>query len=483
MRIHAADFCRVLLICRRHLAGTPRGLPGGIAPGAIDKEQRGNVSRRLSGLARRSLVFSRSAAGQTRLASRQWWRVGQWTQQCWVASLTVGALGCGADPLSESLQAEETWFTVLEHEIGDLHEGDAAFGRVTDVRLGHDGNQVYVLDVGEFRVTVWTPDGALLFAVGRQGEGPAEFRGPGQVHVTPEGFRVRDSGRFVMFSVDGHHLGTVSIPRSVSYRGFRFRPALLLDSTSFVAYPRVPPSYHAGWFGDDPVEELPIVRLVNQDDHWTVDTLVVLDVRDEILAVGRNDDNRELAMFAYQPYRDSDQATYNALSNTMFVARMRGLGAGEVNLTELSAEGDTVWTRTLRFPPIPLTSGDVDVTVEEWAGFLSRARESVSLREARRAIREALYVPEHHPAARSMAIFSNDEFWMRTFEDAGDSLAVWYAVQVGQGDDVPPRRILLPTSFLPRDETASHVWGIQSDSLDMRYVVGRRLVRQARDAG
>ena len=70
-------------------------------------------------------------------------------------------------------------------------------------------------------------------------------------------------------------------------------------------------------------------------------------------------------------------------------------------------------------------------------------------------------------------IMSNGEIW---FESQGrDTPGVWYAVQKG-ADDGPIRRITVPESFQPRDVTATHVWGIRRDELDVGYVTGLRLV-------
>lgn len=399
-----------------------------------------------------------------------------------VASILVAGQGCGDDPPPEFLGAVDTWVTVPGYEIGSLHGADAAFTRVSDVSLGDEGSRVYVVDPSDFRVTVWTPDGSPLFSVGGEGQGPGEFRRPDRVQVTSDGFQVRDRDRFVLFSRDGEYLRTVPIPLSVSHHGFRFRPALLLDDGSLLAYPSVSSDYMSGWWGDDPVVELPVVRLREHDGAWTADVLTMLDVRNEILATGKNDANSGLTSFSRQPYSDTDQANYSSWSNTVVVTRQRGLGPGVVDLTELSADGDTVWFRRLRFPPIPLPVREVEELVENFATTIANRRSDALLADARRSVREALYVPENYPSVRDMALLSNGEMWMRTHEDAGaDSLDVWYAVQVGAARDSPVRRVLLPATFLPFDATESVLWGTRFDAFDVRYVVGRRLVRDTGD--
>lgn len=404
-----------------------------------------------------------------------------WPRGWWIVA-TISAFGCGGDTPPGSFDIDGTWTTVPVYEIGSMHGDRAGFQRISDVRLGDDGKRIYVVDPLEYLATAWTPDGSLLFSVGGEGEGPGEFRSrPDAVHLTHDGVQVLTRDQFVVFSPDGDHVATVPVPSSVSYRGFRFGPVAMLDEGSLLVYPRVGSGSRIGWWGADPMAELPVVRLRERDGHWAVDTLAVLDVGNEILGTG-DPDNLPLTMFMSQPYRDADQVIYNAQSRTVIVVRMTGLGPGAVDLTELSAEGDTVWSRRMSFAPLALLASDVDELVDGIAESLANApgRSGSLLGDARSAVREALYVPEHYPPVQDVAWASNGELWMETFEDAGtDSLTVWYSIRVGESErNAPVRRILLPTSFSPHDATDTHVWGVRRDDFDVRYVIGRRLMRQ-----
>ncbi len=397
-----------------------------------------------------------------------------------VAAATIAVTGCGDGPPSALLvQEEDTWLTVPAFEIGGLHAG---FQRIADVQLEGAGNVVYVVDPMESQVTAWRLDGSSPFSVGGLGQGPGEFRnGPDVLQVVPDGFRVRDRDRFVVFSRDGEYLRTALIPSSISHQGFRYRPLAPLPSGGFVAYPDIDWSYKSGWWGDDPVEELPIVRLVERNEHWVVDTLVVLDIKSEVLAVGGP--NTAPRMLMRQPYANTDQAIYYAGSNSVIVVRSVGLEPGAVELTELSPKGDTTWFRRMRFTPIPLPATDADDIVSKLADGLVafNSESSYSPGAVRKAVRDALHAPEYHPPVQDAVVLSNGELWMKTFEDAGvDTLTVWRAVRLGaSASDSEDRRILLPTTFTPHDATDTHVWGVRLDAFDVRYAVGRRLLREA----
>ena len=73
--------------------------------------------------------------------------------------------------------------------------------------LGFDGSgNLHVLDNAAYRVVVIGPDGQLVRTVGRQGEGPGEFRAPTSLVVWRDGtFAVEDNGHFAfqVFDPDG----------------------------------------------------------------------------------------------------------------------------------------------------------------------------------------------------------------------------------------------------------------------------------------
>ena len=300
---------------------------------------------------------------------------------------------------------------------------------------------------------------------------------PNAIHLRPDGFRVLDGYHIVTYSVSGVHLGTVSMPNSVSYRGFRFRPMGLLADGGLVVYPSVDLAYQAGWWGDDPVDHLPVVRLTERDASWSVDTLAVLDVTNDALAAG-DPDQVGSTLLMVQPFRDSDRAIYRTESETVVLVRVRGLAPGQVDVTEVSAQGDTVWSRRLSFAPSALPPSHVEQFLEAGAANFPQADGSPGvLSAAKGALREALYVPQHYPPFRDLAMASNGELWMSTFErsDLGPA-RVWYTVPLGGPADEPLRRVLLPSSFSPHDATDTHVWGGRRDAYGVHYAVGLRLV-------
>ena len=148
---------------------------------------------------------------------------------------------------------------------------------------------------------------------------------------------------------------------------------------------------------------------------------------------------------------------------------------GVVELLELAADGDTIWQRRLEFEPMKLTATMVDAEVHPLAEMFSQLGFQQPYLDTRRALEEALYEPEYAPAVRTIfQLAASGDVWLRTRETS-DTLRAWYSIR--RGDETnEPRRVLLPEWFLVLDATETHVWGVWTDSLDVPYVVGRRLL-------
>lgn len=389
----------------------------------------------------------------------------------------LGLVACETDRAVD-MGAAEPWHTQPEYEIGGLVEGNATFAQVTGLRVGGSRGRIHVLDPGRERLTVWSPDGEQLLEVGWAGEEEGGLDSPDHIELRDEGFQLRDGNRFVLFADDGQYRESVSLPAAVGFDRFRLRPELMLPDGAFVVSLRIPNGVRAGWFGEDPIEESPVLRMEQVEDRWAFDSLAVLDIENRDLDLRPSESGFGWSLHAAQPFGHADHLDLRAGSNTLLVTREDPADPGLVELNEVSAAGDTVWSGRLRFEPIPVLPADVDAALEAEARAVSGTVGSLSLDEAVTLVEEALYVPDYHPAVMDTEVMSNGELWIRNHEEPGDTLDVWYAVRPG-GDDAAPRRILVPWSFYPFDATDTHVWGIRQDPEGGQQVVGRRLVPTA----
>ena len=94
-------------------------------------------------------------------------------------------------------------------EVGGEDPG-FIFNNIHDINVGPAG-RIYVLDVLETDVKVFSPDGRYLFKFGRRGQGPGEFQGPYGFSVLPQSNRILIIDqlwmkRFNYFDAQGHFL-------------------------------------------------------------------------------------------------------------------------------------------------------------------------------------------------------------------------------------------------------------------------------------
>lgn len=386
--------------------------------------------------------------------------------------LALLCLGC-ADDARDGEASTSTWVTEPEYKFTGTPEQGVVFSWIGRLVADPDRNRVFVSDAREVQVSVWRPDGSLVFAVGRQGPGPGEFMAPSHIYLAEDGgFSVREGwgSRFTHYAPDGALVRTEpGAPTSVTFNDFRVGLEAPAGKGSYFGIMRI-----GIGLPDDPnlkIERRPMLRVDRSDDgRWLAPEAIFWNnIRNRRHVVVSGDG----MSVGGQVFGDSD---HNAFRNGRALVMRRAGGApGSLELVEVNPEGDTVWLRNLQLQPVKLTPDRIEEAFDEFAspGFASRGISPAGLREAWEA---SLYKPEYLPAAQGFFLAASDDVWIRTFERP-DTLIAYYSVR--RGDVLSaPRRVLLPESLEVRDATDTHVWGIWKDPLGVPYIVGRRLRRR-----
>ena len=390
-----------------------------------------------------------------------------------LATLAACALIACADEPTITLTPIEEWTAEPEFEIGDQFEGDALFTRIYTVAPAADGSRVYVLDGESVEVTIWTPDGTLIDRVGRRGEGPGEFRNPGRLFLFDDGFQVTERRRVTTFSLDGDVVRTDGLeqamapqePGSASFGGYH---TFAMFSDRSVGALATPGWVVMGSMPEEGSEDLPVVRISRDGGSLGVETLGLLNFRDtQFLFPG------EAGLRVNQPWIRPDHFAMDPWNGTVVFSRPLRTDPGVLELIDVSIAGDTVWTRRIQLPPIPVTGDDIEAAVDDFAPFAASGPDNTVSALMRDRIRDAFIIPEYWPATTEIRLLSNGEIW---FQPAGDDPGIWYAVRKGE-DEGPIRRIVAPESFRPLNANATHVWGNRTDELGVQYVAGLRLER------
>ncbi|MDE2764125.1 MAG: hypothetical protein OXK74_15295 [Gemmatimonadota bacterium] len=385
------------------------------------------------------------------------------------AACLVGAiLAMACDESEPGWSDSATWLTEAEYKLSGDPDRDVFFSQVPVLRVDPHDDRVFVLDVQDTELSVWTPEGSLAFVLGGKGEGPGEFTYPTRVEFVNGGsFYVREGwgSRFTYYAADGALAGTeAGAPTSLMYQDYGLQLEATTGNGGYFAVPLIGMSV----FADRGIDRYPILRVERSDEgEWRAPEPV-------FWVDGRNTEHPielggDRTMWAVQVFGDSDLTWFEP--GSVMVGRRTG-GAGVIELFELDAEADTVWVRQLRFEPQTLTAETIRKLGDEFAAHMTIP--GVSPRVVRQAWEEHLYRPEYLPAAKGIVLTASGEVWLKTFERS-DTLAVYYAIRRGDMTG-QPRRVLIPESVSLHDATETHVWGIWEDPLGVPHVVGRRLV-------
>ena len=97
---------------------------------------------------------------------------------------------------------------------GDTDDEDEFFGVVADIEIDDEG-MVYLLDSQLAVVKIYTADGEYVREIGREGEGPGEFRRPSAIFFTKEGnvgVMQTIPGKIVILTPQGDPVGDHPLP-------------------------------------------------------------------------------------------------------------------------------------------------------------------------------------------------------------------------------------------------------------------------------
>jgi len=97
---------------------------------------------------------------------------------------------------------------------GETDDEDQFFGVISDIEIDDEGN-VYLLDAQLSEVKIFTADGEFVRTIGREGEGPGEFRRPTRMFFTKDGnIGVMQTipAKIVLLSPNGDPVGEHPLP-------------------------------------------------------------------------------------------------------------------------------------------------------------------------------------------------------------------------------------------------------------------------------
>ena len=397
-----------------------------------------------------------------------------------LASLILLALAC-TEPVPMEDEAPEPppplWTATADTEIGDESSAEYALTRIGDLVVTSGGHLV-VSQPQEGRLRVFDGEGSFLRYIGRNGEGPGEFRRyPSSLAIRGDTLWVSDGGgRMHAFNIDGENLTTVTT-------GYRAPDPYLTtggyhrmgDGTVLVEGSALLSDIVSGQ-----VTDMPIFRfsadgtLLGALPGWSGSRVVVIEALPFVAG------NRSIPQEAFAMVPHSMTAWVAVAPNAREVVRATYAPQGgesvarpQFHLVRIALNGDTVASRTLSYTPVPIPEATKQQALDSIAESL--ASRTGGAARARRALQAAGFMmPEAYPPITDLVVATDDRVWLALTEAPQDSTGVtrWLVLD---RDLATLALVDLPRGFDLYLASSADLWGVVVSDLDVPRLVRYRI--------
>ena len=293
-----------------------------------------------------------------------------------MAPFTLLALGCEGSGVADTNSMENLPILVAEEEmrIGDVDDPDYGFSRVAGVDVDDEGN-IYVGEALVPEIRVYDADGVLLRRIGRRGEGPGEFQRAPRFGVFGDTLWTLDNApdRITLFDLRGTVLSTgtaervmVPLPSSIAH----VLPWIMRPDGRFISHlarvssgRRDPPS------GVEATDSITVPFVLFDATGAVTDTVgwagrppprlwrppSEYDGEMKSIEVGGNQrfvPQPPSGLPWWLPQLDG----YILIESPLAEAE----GEGILMFTRFGLAGDTIFSRVVRYDPVPYSAEDLD---------------------------------------------------------------------------------------------------------------------------
>lgn len=401
-----------------------------------------------------------------------------------------------ASPVLGQAVCEAPWTLEETLRIGSI-DGEDALSGVLDLDVGPDGS-VYMAQQFLPYVTVFSPDGQPSGRIGRAGSGPGEFDGwPGRLGWSGDTLWVTDHSTTTLFDADGDVLSQVDFRTLIPEEASSLRPGRPAGDGTFLT---IRGATTAGGGSMDrffAAERLPVLRASASGE--AIDTIAI--VRHQ-MSVGIPQERGGVG-YTSHPLNGSWEGGFQQFAPAPDGASIFLIGEirareqpASFDLLRIAVTGDTLLHRRVPYEPRPVTDRDrswlTEVFGNNQAGDYTPdsesspfgARDEAARERDRRAAREAITFPEHHPPVREIVPGHDGSIWLLRELDVPDLVDRWeiygpdgtlegtVLVDDGRSSVVPwgPRMNVFRVT---RDE----IWGVTLGTFDEPYVHRYRVDR------
>ncbi|WP_461412694.1 hypothetical protein [Gemmatimonas sp.] len=372
-----------------------------------------------------------------------------------------------ASPFSEGpSQPAPRWALTREFVLGEGDpEVEAAFSKIKAVRVSPNGN-VFVADARSRQVRMFDRDGRHRKLVMRDGRGPGDVTNLGEMGVLADTLWTTDlnlrrltqltqNGEVVRtIPFDQRSKGAVGEPASVALAGLLPNgEAIGLGETRHIIFE----SYERG---------IPHLLLRTSRSAKALDTIGSVSIKNRV-TIFRDGPSMILTI---QRFSDAPLVRVDGNGARAYVVDRTvsaNAKAAVVTVTAIKPNGDTLWTRTLPYPPRRIEKSAADSFRRE----VERAHAGTSLKQRDRE--KLAFIPPHRPPVSEAIVSADGNLWLRREEGQAQ---VEYWVLNRQG--VLIGSIVLPRTTSVMEANGAHVWGVETDADDVPRVVRFSVRRQ-----
>lgn len=381
------------------------------------------------------------------------------------------ASGCGAGDDSTLEHMERRLTLVPELRVGSVDDPETALTYARAIVIDSE-SRIYSLHPEENRIRIHTATGEPAGFIGGPGDGPGEFRSVAGMGWVADTLWVLDFGtyRFSYFDRDGTLLRSEAIPIELgsSRTGSPPRPeGLLSDGTIYGGSPAWSSEVAAG-----NITENAVLRLDRRSQP--IDTLYVMSMGNTTWAIEDPQSTRGFGSYGSQPFSDTDIIRHSPTSADYLLVRRKASTVGEeatFSVARISFAGDTLFSREYPYRPLPVDGALVDSLI----GARGKSMETIAQRmpgaptraRAEELARESLYLPPSLPPVSQLLLGRDGTIWLQR-ENTGDGTRDWLVLSA---DGNVIGTVAMPASLRPMAAEQGSVWGMETDELDVPYLV------------
>lgn len=413
-------------------------------------------------------------------------RLGVYTS---IPVLLVAMSGCSEASGSDGANADAAPLLTLEEvqRIGSVDDPDLGFAAISSVEVDRDGN-LYVFEMQQSHLRVYSPDGRLVRTIGRRGEGPGEFRSSPRFGIVGDTIWTFQTfpRLLTLFDRAGNVLLTsrfegVTVPLAGNMNGiampYIMRPDgnLVSDMTLFV------PNREGSSLGANDTVAVPRVLF---DVHGSIIDTIGFTPRPPPEPYEPEFIEIESQRFALpRPPRD-EPIDITLQDSRIVIARdaPATADAATFSVTRLGFPGDTLRHRAYTYTPKPFSDAVLDTfalrtlgapngIVAMIGGVMARPQPPDDPDAARGVIRSRMSFPAFQPPVQQHFVAADGSLWLRR-EDAGAATHEWLLLDP-EGD---LRGVVhLRRTTRPAWASGNSAWLIELDEFDVPWLVGYRI--------